>query len=138
MIFHTFLKRIEITMRWNCVSNALFFIQIMVEHQDCPVFTVFLTIKTSSRNINLITLLQILLKLLEHQGSFWRKTFPWTILEEQFPVPRNTAASKIRNGIIYLLWQLQCHCNPDHKKFSSLSNTTVVIFPNLCKLMVSM
>ena len=27
----------------------------------------------------------------------------------------------------------RCHCNPDHNKFSSLSNTTVVaIFPNLC------
>ena len=31
------------------------------------------------------------------------------------------------------LWQLWCHCNPDHDKFSSLSNTTVVaIFPNVC------
>ena len=55
------------------------------------------------------------------------------ILEEQFPVPRNHAASKIGNGIISLLWQLLCHCNHDHTKFSSLSNTTVVsIFPNLC------
>ena len=48
-------------------------------------------------------------------------------------MPRNTAASKIGNGVISLLWQLRCHCNPDHNKFSSLSNTTVVsIFPNLC------
>ena len=32
-----------------------------------------------------------------------------------------------------LLWQLRCHCNPDHNKFSSLSNTTAVaIFPKLC------
>ena len=54
-------------------------------------------------------------------------------MEEQFPVPRNTAASKIGNGVISLLWQLQCNCNPDHNKFSSLSNTTEVsIFPNLC------
>ena len=54
-------------------------------------------------------------------------------MEEQFPVPRNTAASKIGNGVISLLWQLRCHCNPGHNKFSSLSNTTVVlIFPNLC------
>ena len=46
---------------------------------------------------------------------------------------RNTAASKIGNGVISLLRQLQCHCNPDHNKFSSLSNTTVVlIFPNPC------
>ena len=54
-------------------------------------------------------------------------------MEEQFPVPRNTAASKKGNGVISLLWQLRCHCNSDHNKFSSLSNTTVVlIFPNLC------
>ena len=27
----------------------------------------------------------------------------------------------------------RCHCNPEHKRFSSLSNTTVVaIFPKLC------
>ena len=55
------------------------------------------------------------------------------ILEEQFPVPRYTAASKIGNGVISLLWQLRCGCNPDHNKVSSFSNTTVVsIFPNLC------
>ena len=54
-------------------------------------------------------------------------------MEEQFPVPRNTATSEIGNAVISLLWQLRCHCNPDHNKFSSLSNTTVVsIFPNLC------
>ena len=49
------------------------------------------------------------------------------ILEEYFPVPRNTAARKIGNGIISLLWQLRCHSNPDHNKVSSLSNTTVVL-----------
>ena len=55
------------------------------------------------------------------------------ILEEQFPVPRNNSVSKIGNSVISLLWQLRCHCNPDHNKFSSLSNTTVVaIFPKLC------
>ena len=55
------------------------------------------------------------------------------ILEEQFPVSRNTSVSKIGNSVISLLWQLRCHCNPDHNKFSSLSNTTVVaIFPKLC------
>ena len=54
-------------------------------------------------------------------------------MEEQFPVPRYTAASKIGNGVISLLWQLRCGCNPDHNKVSSFSNTTVVsIFPNLC------
>ena len=41
--------------------------------------------------------------------------------------------SIVGNGVISLLCQLQCHCNPDHDKFSSLSNTTVVaIFPNVC------
>ena len=66
-----------------------------------------------------------------HRGDYWRKMLPWTILEEQFPV-RNVAASIIGNGVIWLLWQLRCYCNPDHNKFSSLSNTTVVaIFPNV-------
>ena len=69
----------------------------------------------------------------EHRGHYWRKKLLWTILEEQFPVPWNTAASKIGNSVISLLWQLRCHCNPDHNKFSSSSNTTVVaIIPNLC------
>ena len=92
----------------------------------------FLTTKTSSQNIS-ITLLQITLKLHEHRGRYWRKKLPWTILEEQFPVPRYTAASKIGNSVISLLRQLRCRCNPDHNKFSSLSNTTgVAIFTKLC------
>ena len=96
------------------------------------IFTVFLTVRTLSQNIS-ITLLPISLKLHEHRGGYWRKKLPKTILEEQFPVPRNTAASKIGNNLISLLWQLRCHCNLDHNKFSSLSDTTVVaIFPNLC------
>ena len=96
------------------------------------IFSVFLTTKTSPQNIS-ITLLQISLKLQERRGRYWRKKLPWTILEEQFPVPHYTAASKIGNSVISLLWQLRCRCNPDHNKFSSLSNTTVVaIFPNLC------
>ena len=128
---HVF-KKIETTMRWNCMSKALRLVQITVEHQDCPFFTVFLTIKTSSQNIS-ITLLQISLKLHEHRGCYWRKKLPWIILEEQFSVPRNTSVSKIGNSVISLLWQLRCHCNPDHKRFSSLSNTTVgAIFPKLC------
>ena len=119
-------------MRWNCMSKALRLAQITVEHQDCPFFTVFLTIKTSSQNIS-ITLLQISLKLHEHRGGYWRKKLPWMILEEQFPVLRNTSVSKIHNSVTSLLWQLRCHCNPDHNKFSSLSNTTVVaILPKLC------
>ena len=121
-------------MRRNCMSKALRLVQITVEHQDCPFFTVFLTIKTSSQNIS-ITLLQISLKLHEHRGCYWRKKLPWMIFEEQFPVPRYTAASEIGNSVISLLWQLRCHCYHDQLyKFLSLSNTAVlVIFPNLCK-----
>ena len=48
-------------------------------------------------------------------------------------MPRYTAASKIGNSVISLLWQLRCRYNPDQNKFSSLSNTTVVVnFPKLC------
>ena len=127
---HVF-KKIETTMRWNCMSKALHFLQITAKQQYCPFFTVFLTIKTSSQNIS-ITLLQISLKLQEDRGGYCRKKLPRTILKEQFPAPRNTAAGRIGNGIISLLWQLPCHCNPDHNKFSSLSNTIVVaIFPKL-------
>ena len=55
------------------------------------------------------------------------------ISEEQFLVPRYTAASKIGNSVISLPGQLRCRCNPDDNKFSSLSNTTVVaFFPKLC------
>ena len=114
------------------MSKALHFLQITAEHQDYPFFTVFLTTKSWSQNIS-ITLSQISLKLHEHRGGYWRKKLPWIILEEQSSVPRNTSVSKIGNSVILLLWQLRCHCNPDHKIFSSLSNTTVVaIFPKLC------
>ena len=119
-------------MSLNCMSKALRFLQITAEYQDCSFFTVFLTIKTLSQDIS-ITLLQIALKPHSHRGGYWRKKLPWTILEEQFSVPRYAAASKIGNSVISLLWQLWCRCNPDHNKFSSLPNTTVVaIFPNLC------
>ena len=63
----------------------------------------------------------------EHRGGYWRKQRPWTIVKEQFPVPRNKAASKIGNGVISLQWQLRCRCNTDHDKFSSLSDTAVVV-----------
>ena len=123
---HVF-KKIETTMRWNCMSKALHFLQITAKQQYCPFFTVFLTIKTLSQNIS-ITLLQISLKLHEHRGCYWRKKLPWMIFEEQFLVPRYTATSKIGNSVISLLWQLRCH-----NKFSPLSDTTVVaVFPNLC------
>ena len=75
-------------MRWNCISKALCFPEM--------------TVKTSSKNFS-ITLLQISLKLHKQRGDHWMKKFLWTILEEQFPVWRNTAASKIGNGTISLL-----------------------------------
>ena len=54
-----------------------------------------------------------------------------SFLIHYFPLPRNAATSKIGNGVSSSLWQLRCHCNPDHYNFSSLSNTAVeVIFPN--------
>ena len=57
------------------------------------------------------------------------------VTTKQFQVLRYTAASKIVNNVISLLWQFWCHCNPDLNKFSSLSNTTVMaVFPNLCLL----
>ena len=128
---HVF-KKIETTVRLNCMSKALRFLQITTEHQDCPFFTVFLATKSLSQNIS-ITLLQISLKLHEHRGCYWRKKLPSMIFEEQFSVPRYTSASKIGSSVISLLWQLRYRCNPDHNKFSSLSNTTLVaVFPKLC------
>ena len=84
------------------MSKALRFLQITAEHKDCPFFTVFLTTKSLSQNIS-ITLLQISLKLHEHRGCCWREKLPLMIFEEQFPVPRFTAASKIGNSVISLL-----------------------------------
>ena len=117
---HTFLKRLKLLWGENCTSKALRFLQITAKHQDFSLVTVhvLLTIKTTSQNIS-ITLLQISLKLDEHRGCYWREKLPWMIFEEQFPVPRYTAASKIGNSVISLLWQLRCHCNPDHNKLSS-------------------
>ena len=63
-----------------------------------------------------IMFLQISLELHEHRGGFWRKKLQWTILKNQFLVPGKTAASKIGNGAISLLWQLRYHCNTDHNK----------------------
>ena len=115
-------------MKFSLIGFDLLCPDIKIVHSSA----VFLTIKTLSQNVS-ITLLHISLKPHEYRGGCWRKKLPSTILEEQFPVPCNTAASKIGNSVISLLWQLRCHCNPDHNKFSSLSNTTVVaIFPNLC------
>ena len=128
---HTFLKRLKLLWVEIACKSASFSTD-NGQTTILSIFTAFLTTKTSSQNIS-ITLLQISLKLHKHRGRFWRKKLPWTILKEQFPVPRYTAASKIGNSVISLLWQLRCRCNPNHNKFSSLSNTTAAaIFPKLC------
>ena len=50
-------------------------LHITAEHQDFPVFTIFLSIKTSLKNIS-ITLLQASHKLQEHRSGYWREKFP--------------------------------------------------------------
>ena len=49
------------------MSEALRFLQITAEHQDCPIFTVFLSIKTLSQNIS-ITLVESSMPLLEEKA----------------------------------------------------------------------
>ena len=62
-------------------------------------------------------LLEILLKRHEHRGGYWRIKLLWTILEEQFLLPR-----------------VGCYDNSDViatviiKEFESLANTTFQIF----------
>ena len=114
------------------ISPFIRWLDTVFQGQYLPSLSInYVAINKVLKNIS-ITLLQISLKLHEHRGCYWRKKLPWTILEEQFLVPRYTAASKIGNSVISLVWQLRCRCNPDHNKFSSLSNTTVVaIFPKL-------
>ena len=59
------------------MSKALRFLQITAEHQDCPFCTLFLTTKTSSKNIS-ITLLQISVKFHERRaigGKSFREQF---------------------------------------------------------------
>ena len=95
---------------------------------------VFTTIETSKRWNCLSKSLQFLQITAEYQDyPFFTVFLAIKTLFQNIPVTRKTAASKIGNSVISLLWQLRCHCNPDHNKLSSLSNTTVVaIFPNLC------
>ena len=124
---HTFLKRLKVLWGREIACQKLFvFYRKQPNIKVVHFFIVFLTKKTLSQNIS-ITVSQISPKLREHRRDNWTKKLPWTILEEQFPVPRYTAASKIGNSVISLLCQVQCGCNPDRNKFSSLSNTTLVV-----------
>ena len=118
----TFLKRLKLL--WGeiaCLKRIVFY-RLRPNIKIFLFCTVFPTIKTLSQNVSM-TLLQIPFLTLT-----WRR-----LLEEKGPVidfrrtvSRNIAASIIGNGFISLLWHLRCHCSPDHNKFSSLSNTTVV------------
>ena len=38
-------KKIETTLRWNCISKSPRFLQMTAEHQNYPVYTAFLTVK---------------------------------------------------------------------------------------------
>ena len=116
-------------MRWNCMSKALRFLQITAKPHDFPFLTVFLTVKTSSQTIS-IKLLQICLNFANIEKTVLAQKAPVNDFV-RFPVPWifNFAERKIGNGVISMLWQLWCHCNPDHDKFSS---TVVAIFPNVC------
>ena len=130
MVFHTRFKK-----DWNHYEVKLHVKSASFSTDNSQTSTPFFTVSNQKNFIPKysIKLLQISLKLHEHRGRYWRKKLPCSILEEQFLVPRYTAASKIGNSVISLLWQLRCRCNPDHNKFSSSSNTTVVaIFPKLC------
>ena len=84
---HTILKRIK--MKSNRISNVVPFLLVMVFHQDCPLLTVFLSIKTSSQSISLTRYTRPhahthahTLKLYEYWGSYLLNTVPWTILEK--------------------------------------------------------
>ena len=92
--------------------------------KDCSVFTVFLTIKTSSQNIS-ITLLQILL---EHRGGYWRKSS-----RERF-WKRNTAASKIGNVSYMNYFIIDCRGSKSQIYFKTCNFFSFPVFVRLmCK-----
>ena len=84
-------------MRRNCISKALCFLQITAEHQDCPFFTVSLTIKISRyrshRSRSSFTNVEAAIGEKAPVNDFGRTV----------PGARNTAASIIVNGVILLL-----------------------------------
>ena len=83
------------------------------------------------------TPLKISLKSHEHRCCYHWKKLPWMILENSSQcrkiLPKNTAARKIGNVVIPLLWQLRFHWNPHQNKSSSLYNTTVLTPGNFSK-----
>ena len=80
------------------MSKALRFLQITIEHQDCPLLSELLTIKTSSRNISITLLTDF-----AYTARITRPLSEEKAPVSWFPVPRNTAASKIGNSVILLL-----------------------------------
>ena len=72
-------------------------------------------------------------KLRHHKQKFGKIATTVVLDKDENLLWSGLQCQKIGNSVISLLWQLRSRCNPDHNKFSSLSNTTVVaIFPNLC------
>ena len=57
-------------------------------------------------NHNLDNVLKVSLKLHEDWRSYWRNKLSLTNRKKNFLVPRNMAASKIDNDVIFLPWQL--------------------------------
>ena len=104
------------------MSKALRFLQITAKHKNFPFFYCISDDKNFIPKYLTDSVLtsRISRRLMEEKAP-----------ENDFPV-RNNATSIIGNGGSSLLWQLRCHCNPDHDIFSSSSNTTVVaMFPNV-------
>ena len=116
-------------------NHILPFVKITVEDQDCPVSLYFKLNQKKwlqFQNIS-VTLPHISLKLSEHRRRQLEEKAPVNDVGNKVPMPRNTAASKIDDDAISLLWQLWCHCNLVHNNFLYLSNPAVaVIFLNLC------
>ena len=131
---HVF-KKIETTMRWNCMSKSASF---STDNVQTSRFSFFYRISNDKNFIYPkispqrsyrfrfnFTNTEATIGGKYFRERFWKNSSQWEMLQYN--------SSIIGNGIIWLLWQLRYYCNPDHNKFSSLSNTTVVaIFPNVC------
>lgn len=119
MTFHTRFKTTETTMTWNCIPKALCFLKITAEHQDIlSSFKCFCCHKNfipKYRGNALLDVAQTSRKLRQ-------------VWEEQTPRAMNTAASKIDNEIISLLWRLHYQHNIAHNQFPSFCLNAVVSF----------
>ena len=119
---HALLKRLKLL--WGEIAfQTLRFLQITAEHQYCPVFTVFLTIPIISISRYRFNRFRWNFKNIGAAigGKSSRERF-W----------KDSSQCREIHGVISLPCQLRCYCNLSQSKFSSLSNTAVVvIFPNL-------